>query len=288
MSVILQERTLKSGTAPEFAPEHFDLMGVGAYLIAAELDRGFGPRAYSQDAGTSTTDISSAKMIVDTNRRYHIQNPLAWEAHATDAIVYVSSASSVNNFGVWRPIGSEGVVSYFSGVVSSLSNVGCLAEISFVHGIAGLTSNATEILTLAFNAATGNVRIPFAADAALAREHGLAALSTEVDGFSRRAPDWDGVGGVAPSAEAREDAKAFLRILPKGLTLPDTAYAPGDGEVLFQWRRADGFAEVGFFGDQTISWFVRYVGQRSKFADEHFDRAAPTVPAELIEALAQF
>jgi hypothetical protein len=100
-----------------------------------------------------------------------------------------------------------------------------------------------------------------------------------IDEFAARQPNWDGFGGRAPSEEAIADAKSFLRSLPSSL-MPDHTFAPGDGEIAFQWRREQLFIEIGFFGDRTVSWFVRRP-KETAHGDDVYDRANPRIPETL-------
>jgi len=103
---------------------------------------------------------------------------------------------------------------------------------------------------------------------------GLSVLLSRIDEFAKRAPDWDGDGGVAPNEDAVMDAKAFLNSLDSEFASRASTLSPGDGEVLFQWRRGAAFIEVGFYGDGTISWYARNADGKSLHADTPFDRTA--------------
>jgi hypothetical protein len=112
----------------------------------------------------------------------------------------------------------------------------------------------------------------------------IAELEKLIHGYARREPNWDGMGGSPPSNEAVADATAFL----SGLVYPapDSVYAPGDGEVMFQWRRPSSFVEVGFYGDGTISWFGRTSGAPPTHGDEPFLRErASDLPEPLSQVL---
>ncbi len=114
------------------------------------------------------------------------------------------------------------------------------------------------------------------------------ALKEVIDTFSARLPNWDGDGGQAPSEDAVTDGHAFVDLLSSIPRLPaPEVYAPGDGEVLFQWRVAGGFIEVGFPGDQTISWTARTATSRAQYGDDDFDAEVPQLPGQLIEYLSR-
>lgn len=76
----------------------------------------------------------------------------------------------------------------------------------------------------------------------------------KMDEFRSRSIGWDGEDGLPISEAAFEEGKAFLSLLQKlSLGLPDSTFAPGDGELTFQWKNP-AFCEVAFVGDGTISW----------------------------------
>jgi hypothetical protein len=112
------------------------------------------------------------------------------------------------------------------------------------------------------------------------------ALLARIDEFAKRAPDWDGDGGVAPNEEAVMDAKAFLNSLDSGIVSCAATLSPGDGEVLFQWRKDDAFIEVNFYGDGTISWYAKDADGNLRYADSPFKRErACEIDQELVKAL---
>lgn len=79
-------------------------------------------------------------------------------------------------------------------------------------------------------------------------------LLLKMDEFKSRLVGWDGEGGFPISKTAFEEGKAFLSLLQElNLGLPDSIFAPGDGELTFQWSNP-AFCEVAFIGNGTISW----------------------------------
>src|SRR5262245_112834 len=83
----------------------------------------------------------------------------------------------------------------------------------------------------------------------LDRAKAVSNLKQRIAAYAARLPDWDGMNGTAPSPDAIADALAFVDQLPEQAPVPDNVYAPGDGEVMFQWLRPEAFIEVGFYGD---------------------------------------
>ena len=76
--------------------------------------------------------------------------------------------------------------------------------------------------------------------------------------YLRLEKDWDGYGGVPPTAQAVSDALTFIENLRAGfpaLPLPKPMLS-GDGEVGLYWDQAGVFADVGFTGDGTLSYYV--------------------------------
>ena len=125
-----------------------------------------------------------------------------------------------------------------------------------------------------------------AAVTARERFRDLIALRRLIDTYEARRPDWDGMGGTAPSQDAVSDAKRLLLQLPWTVPAPDQVYAPGDGEVMFQWVRPHRFIEVGFYGDGTISWYARVAGHETAHGDDPIaGRRGLILPAKLIDAL---
>ena len=99
-------------------------------------------------------------------------------------------------------------------------------------------------------------------------------LRQSIAGYAGRLFDWDGMEGTAPKPDAIADALAFIDQLPSDLSLPDTVYAPGDGEVMFQWQRPETLIEIGFYGDDTVSWFARLPGKACRKGAGAFRRRA--------------
>ena len=120
----------------------------------------------------------------------------------------------------------------------------------------------------------------------MVRATSTGALKRMIAGYAARLPDWDGAGGIAPRPDAIADALTFIDRLPDRAPIPEKVYAPGDGEVMFQWIRPDTFIEVGFYGDDTISWFARVPGRNVSYGDDPFERKFDRrVPQPLAEAL---
>ena len=79
-------------------------------------------------------------------------------------------------------------------------------------------------------------------------------LESEIDGYSLRAPGWDGYAAKAIAGKAIRDAITFVRNLSEDLP-PPLDQPCSDGEVSLVWRQKQRFAEVGFPGDGTFWWY---------------------------------
>lgn len=90
--------------------------------------------------------------------------------------------------------------------------------------------------------------------------------------------DWDGYGGVAPSAKAVLDAEDFVRGLPSEMALPRPMIA-GDGEIGLYWKSEGGYAEATFVGSGEFKLFVQR-GRETIFADN--------LPIRKSESIADF
>jgi hypothetical protein len=118
------------------------------------------------------------------------------------------------------------------------------------------------------------------------RAKAVGLLKQSIAGYAGRIFDWDGMEGTAPRPDAIADALTFVDHFPPESVLPDKVYAPGDGEVMFQWLRPGTLVEIGFYGDETISWYVRIPGRTDAHGDDPFDRHLDRqLPQPLADAL---
>jgi hypothetical protein len=67
------------------------------------------------------------------------------------------------------------------------------------------------------------------------RARSIGLLRQSIAGYAGRVVDWDGMEGMAPRPDAIADALTFIDRFPPEAVLPEKAYAPGGGEVMFQW-----------------------------------------------------
>lgn len=109
------------------------------------------------------------------------------------------------------------------------------------------------------------------------------ALRSRIEKFCALPANWDGDGGVAPSAAAGAAANSFLSCLAQS-NLPDECHAVGDGEIVFQWRRNSSFIETAFDGN-TISWYAR-IEEEPVYGNDDFGGETQIDP-RLLEAIRQ-
>jgi len=67
--------------------------------------------------------------------------------------------------------------------------------------------------------------------------------------------NWDGTGAIPPTVQAINDAENFLRAL-LGMEVPTPHISlAADGEINFLWKLKDITLDLGFYGDQTYSYY---------------------------------
>lgn len=201
---------------------------------------------------------------------------------------------------------------------SSTSVLSALADVSapslppappilVINGIRALPSHAIDYLDLVASGlrpvAPAATLEPMIADISsdLHRRLGLASGQLFVAFESEREPTasdkldaklleyvelpygWDGGDGRPASRAAYDDARGFLghlKELPE-LPLPSPQISP-DGELGLYWRRPGVFADVGFYGDGTLSFYAK--AHREEFGSDAWD-IAKGVPPGLIRAV---
>ena len=82
-------------------------------------------------------------------------------------------------------------------------------------------------------------------------------LDAKLLSYKKLSHGWDGEEGVSPSPNAVSDAINFLAKKPEDISLPYPQIA-ADGEVGLYWHTDEVFAEVGFYGDGTYSYYASY------------------------------
>ena len=80
-------------------------------------------------------------------------------------------------------------------------------------------------------------------------------LSAELISYQNLSEGWDGYEGVPAAPNSISDAFRFLEMKPGDIQLPSAQLA-SDGEVGLYWNTQGIYAEIGFYGDGTFSWYA--------------------------------
>jgi hypothetical protein len=104
-------------------------------------------------------------------------------------------------------------------------------------------------------------------------------IEEELARYEGLVDDWDDAGGVPPSETALNTAKAFFRWTSAMGVKPQRSYASPGGDVGLVWERDDGYADVSFFDDGTVSFYIR---SRTGNEEAHSEQRMPIsdVPLE--------
>lgn len=81
-------------------------------------------------------------------------------------------------------------------------------------------------------------------------------LSAQIISYRDLPAGWDGQGSVTPTADAIDDALAFIDLIPLGIEQPEPMVA-ADGEVGFYWKTRNSYIDVGFKGNETIAYYAK-------------------------------
>jgi len=88
-------------------------------------------------------------------------------------------------------------------------------------------------------------------------------------------------GSLIPKESAFEDAKNFVRTLPLTQIVNPSIHVAADGEVTFEWKQENFQIDLGFYGDNTFSYYARKKGQEPLFGDDiPVERG---IPKELVD-----
>lgn len=104
--------------------------------------------------------------------------------------------------------------------------------------------------------------------------------------YPKLAKGWDGYDAVPASKDSVRDALAFLKNRPKDILLPSPELS-ADGEVGLYWYSGDVFAEVGFYGDGSFSYYARYTPEGAESTEGGRDncRVGDVWPRQLLVVL---
>src|SRR6266511_619474 len=225
---------------------------------ATETDRDYSDVA-SRFAGADLTNPRVHKSV----RRFNVRAGGFLSNAETMAVPgLVSTSGPFVGSGLIRPLPSLSELLAMtsgplvgSGWIRPLPSLSELLEPGFVGTLplAGMDDG------LAFSAARVMLDDPTSRVGSTVQADRNAALSAEIIAYRNLHDGWDGKGSIAPRASAIQDALLFIDKIPFGAKLPDTTVA-ADGEVGFYWSSADGYIDIGFKGDGTISYFARADG----------------------------
>ncbi|MNF91786.1 hypothetical protein D3C84_744010 [compost metagenome] len=109
-------------------------------------------------------------------------------------------------------------------------------------------------------------------------------LLEKIRGLLTLSAGWDGYTAKVPVSGAIDDAEQFTsNLLPSdGFTLP-TVTAASDGEVNFSWKNSLGYIDLGFYGDQTYSYYVRLQNGEELLSDE--SPLSESLPTKVIDII---
>jgi len=91
-------------------------------------------------------------------------------------------------------------------------------------------------------------------------------VAAELDTYLRLAPGWDGEGSRAPTQEAVDKAKAFLRTLPFGVP-PPKPMVSANGAAELYWDLASGYLDVSFTSEGDVSLYGETPGGVGLYRD---------------------
>ncbi len=71
-----------------------------------------------------------------------------------------------------------------------------------------------------------------------------------------------------PTVQAFKDASTFIGKLPLDRIPAPEIYLADDGEVNFLWKKQGVFIDLGFYGDETYSYFARGEDGSKHYGDD--------------------
>lgn len=92
------------------------------------------------------------------------------------------------------------------------------------------------------------------------------ALKLEVVGYGEYQDGWNGLGSIGPSRSAISAALGVLDLLPGRLPLPRPMLS-SDGELGLYWDLLNGYAEICFDADGSLTFFSRQNDGKESFAE---------------------
>jgi hypothetical protein len=96
--------------------------------------------------------------------------------------------------------------------------------------------------------------------------------------------DWDGYGAAAITADAYEEAKKIIKLLPSSIRMPEIVAEPS-GEIGLEWRRGRGQIFVmSVSGRHKINYAGLFSGNKI-YGSEYFDETLPSLVIEHLRRL---
>ena len=91
-----------------------------------------------------------------------------------------------------------------------------------------------------------------------------------------------------PGRAAVDRARSLYLSSREGRYPPKRSYVSGDGEVGLVWEKGNGYANVGFWVDGSVVYYVRSVDGTKEIRDDVSLGDQESLPIELIKALRAF
>lgn len=95
---------------------------------------------------------------------------------------------------------------------------------------------------------------------ALKQSSAWSTLRGKLQRWRTLTPDWDGEGGISPSEFTIEACRVLLNELESVDAPAPTAAISGDGEIVFEWIKGDGYASISQTDDGHMIAFLREPG----------------------------
>lgn len=112
---------------------------------------------------------------------------------------------------------------------------------------------------------------------ALRQSSAWSALRAKLQRWKSLPLDWDGDDGVAPNDFTIEASHTILNELESVDAPVPTASISGDGEIMFEWVKGDGYASISQADDGHVIAFLREPGADEPVRiDQLFDAEALT------------
>jgi hypothetical protein len=88
-------------------------------------------------------------------------------------------------------------------------------------------------------------------------------------------------GGLPPKESAFAEARSFVRTLPLMQIINPSVHVAADGEVTFEWKEDNFQIDLGFYGNNTFSYYATKIGQEPLFGDDI--PVGRGIPKELVD-----